>query len=117
MKTRQTSTGKTAIGCVIFVVAFFLLIGACTALFSSDPEAPEPKPSVTVTETETPEPEPTETETVSEEPVDVPEPNTDVYYENCSDVRAAGAAPIRRGDPGWREDLDRDGDGQACAFD
>ncbi|WP_312859165.1 excalibur calcium-binding domain-containing protein [Pseudonocardia xinjiangensis] len=32
-------------------------------------------------------------------------------------VRAAGAAPIRRGDPGYRAALDRDGDGEGCAGD
>ncbi|MFJ8859493.1 excalibur calcium-binding domain-containing protein [Streptomyces sp. NPDC102451] len=29
-------------------------------------------------------------------------------------VRAAGAAPIHRGDPGYGSHLDRDGDGVAC---
>lgn len=37
-----------------------------------------------------------------------------VYYANCSEVRAAGADPIRRGDPGYSRKLDRDGDGVAC---
>lgn len=36
------------------------------------------------------------------------------YYRNCSAARAAGAAPIRRGDPGYSRRLDRDGDGVAC---
>jgi hypothetical protein len=36
------------------------------------------------------------------------------YYANCSEVRAAGAAPIYRGEPGYRSGLDRDGDGTAC---
>lgn len=35
-------------------------------------------------------------------------------YANCSAVRAAGAAPIYRGDPGYSKKLDRDGDGVAC---
>lgn len=35
-------------------------------------------------------------------------------YRNCSEARAAGAAPIRRGEPGYGEHLDRDGDGIAC---
>lgn len=38
----------------------------------------------------------------------------DVYYENCAEVRAAGAAPLHRGEPGYRPGLDRDGDGIAC---
>ncbi len=36
------------------------------------------------------------------------------YYRNCSAARAAGAAPLRRGDPGYARHLDRDGDGRAC---
>jgi hypothetical protein len=36
------------------------------------------------------------------------------YYANCTAVRAAGAAPIRAGDPGYGRHLDRDGDGVAC---
>ncbi|ALN63384.1 excalibur calcium-binding domain protein [Lysobacter antibioticus] len=35
-------------------------------------------------------------------------------YANCSAARAAGAAPVRRGDPGYGRHLDRDGDGIAC---
>jgi len=37
-----------------------------------------------------------------------------VYYANCSEARAAGAAPLHRGDPGYRSALDRDDDGTAC---
>jgi hypothetical protein len=37
-----------------------------------------------------------------------------VYYENCDAARAAGAAPVRTGDPGYGSHLDRDGDGSAC---
>ncbi|MFG1849613.1 excalibur calcium-binding domain-containing protein [Micromonospora carbonacea] len=40
--------------------------------------------------------------------------NGDVYYANCAAVRAAGADPIRRGDPGYSRKLDRDGDGVGC---
>lgn len=40
--------------------------------------------------------------------------NKSAYYANCSAVRAAGAAPIRRGDAGYGRHLDRDGDGVAC---
>ncbi|EGD54728.1 GmrSD restriction endonuclease domain-containing protein [Gordonia neofelifaecis] len=39
---------------------------------------------------------------------------SDVYYKNCSAVRAAGAAPLLRGQPGYSSKLDRDGDGVAC---
>ncbi|WP_347878339.1 excalibur calcium-binding domain-containing protein, partial [Actinomyces sp. ZJ308] len=36
------------------------------------------------------------------------------YYANCKEARAAGAAPMYQGDPGYRPDLDRDKDGIAC---
>lgn len=42
-----------------------------------------------------------------------PEPQKE-FYSNCKAVKAAGAAPLYRGDPGYSEDLDRDGDGIAC---
>ncbi len=41
-------------------------------------------------------------------------PPTAVYYQNCTEVRAAGAAPIHAGDPGWQTKFDRDGDGVGC---
>ena len=39
---------------------------------------------------------------------------TDVYYADCAAARAAGAAPVRSGDPGYARHLDRDGDGIGC---
>lgn len=35
-------------------------------------------------------------------------------YANCTAARAAGAAPVRRGDPGYGSHLDRDKDGVGC---
>lgn len=37
-----------------------------------------------------------------------------VSFANCSAARAAGAAPVRRGDPGYAPHLDRDDDGIGC---
>ena len=37
-----------------------------------------------------------------------------VYYPNCAAARAAGAAPVRRGQPGYGRHLDRDNDGIGC---
>lgn len=42
------------------------------------------------------------------------EPSSDVYFKTCKEARAAGAAPLYQGDPGYRSALDRDGDGIAC---
>ncbi|MFC0532493.1 excalibur calcium-binding domain-containing protein [Phytohabitans kaempferiae] len=46
-----------------------------------------------------------------------PEDEPDVYYANCDAARRAGAAPIYRGEPGYRKGLDRDNDGVACETD
>ena len=35
-------------------------------------------------------------------------------FRNCAAARAAGAAPVRVGDPGYGRHLDRDGDGVGC---
>lgn len=43
-----------------------------------------------------------------------PAPAQDVNYANCTAARAAGAAPIMRGEPGYASKLDRDNDGIAC---
>jgi hypothetical protein len=54
------------------------------------------------------------------DPPAAPAPNystpkaSSAYYKNCSEARAAGAAPLRRGEPGYRSALDRDDDGVAC---
>lgn len=50
-------------------------------------------------------------------PANTPPPVVDapsVSYANCAAVRAAGAAPIYAGQPGYSSKLDRDGDGVAC---
>ncbi|MBT2441880.1 excalibur calcium-binding domain-containing protein [Streptomyces sp. ISL-36] len=95
-----------------------------------------PTPTVTETVTEDPTASPTVTETVpapvesepvapppppppqttSTPPEPEPEETTDemAYYEDCDAARAAGAAPLLRGEPGYRDGLDRDGDGIAC---
>jgi hypothetical protein len=75
-----------------------------TAPARGDPDPnPQPKPK------DGPKPSPKRTT-----PGPAPKPPADVYYKNCAAVRAAGAAPIRRGDPGYASHLDRDGDGVGC---
>jgi micrococcal nuclease len=46
-------------------------------------------------------------------PVAEPAP-VSAHYQNCTEVRAAGAAPIYPGDPGWQSKFDRDNDGVGC---
>ncbi|MGO2659958.1 excalibur calcium-binding domain-containing protein [Mycetocola reblochoni] len=51
-------------------------------------------------------------------PSNVVEPQAEyvgsVSFGNCSEARAAGAAPVYSGDPGYGRHLDRDGDGVGC---
>ena len=40
--------------------------------------------------------------------------SSNVYYRYCDEARAAGAAPLHRGQSGYRSELDRDSDGVTC---
>ncbi|MDO5083748.1 MAG: excalibur calcium-binding domain-containing protein [Arachnia propionica] len=82
---------------------------------------PEPAPVVTVTATETS----VVTETVTAAPQGLVDTNqggagerkqrdSDVHYASCKEAKAAGAAPLYRGQPGYRSKLDGDNDGVAC---
>lgn len=54
---------------------------------------------------------------VTATPADVAPPpaaSADISYANCTAARAAGAAPVHRGDPGYASHLDRDNDGAGC---
>lgn len=71
-----------------------------------------PEESVEVEAPAAPEPAPRPAAPApAEEP---PAPAADVYYENCDAARAAGAAPLLRGEPGYRSRMDGDDDGVAC---
>lgn len=48
------------------------------------------------------------------QPVQQAPAQSSVYYKNCDAAIAAGAAPLHRGEPGYRPGLDKDGDGVAC---
>jgi len=80
-----------------------------------DQELPEagPIPQLPATTPEPPAPEPVEPQPPA--PAEPALPGGDVYYENCAAARAAGAAPIYIGQPGYRAGLDRGGEeGVAC---
>lgn len=62
----------------------------------------------------TPIPEVTAAPAMPTTTVPAQQPDPAPYYRSCAEVRAAGKAPIRRGQPGYRPGLDRDGDGVAC---
>ncbi|MBR8661197.1 thermonuclease family protein [Brevibacillus sp. NL20B1] len=74
---------------------------------------PGPGKSTTTTQVQTQKrkPEPTQQPQIEQT---VEQIRNDVFYANCSEARAAGAAPLYRGDPGYRQKLDRDNDGIAC---
>lgn len=69
-------------------LALVLLLAACGGSDDEPTTAPAPAPSVAMTG------EPT--------------------YDSCGAASAAGAGPLRRGEPGYNADLDRDGNGIAC---
>lgn len=80
---------------------------------------PTPEPTVEPAPVATPEPEPEPVVPAAPEPAPAePAPAEPVpvqaYYKNCTEARAAGAAPIYQGQPGYASHLDRDGDGIAC---
>lgn len=83
-----------------------------TAAPPTEAGVPAPAPFVDVPGVDVPEPG----LDVPEPTVVVPEPTQeiDVYYSDCAEARAAGAAPISAGEPGYRSELDRNGDGIAC---
>ncbi len=72
--------------------------------------APPPPPTAPPTTAPPPAPQPF----VPPSSAPTPPAPTGAYYENCTAARAAGAAPIHRGEPGYRPALDRDNDGVAC---
>lgn len=42
------------------------------------------------------------------------DPPAGAYYPGCNAARAAGVAPLLRGEPGYRPEMDGDDDGIAC---
>jgi hypothetical protein len=72
---------------------------------ASEPEPPIADPAIT-------EP-PIATQPQPFMPV-VPQAPASAYYGSCAEARAAGAAPLHVGEPGYRSGLDRDDDGVAC---
>ncbi|MGW6417995.1 excalibur calcium-binding domain-containing protein [Streptomyces sp. NPDC055055] len=84
------------------------------------PTTEAPEPTTQAPTTEAPEPAHTTPKPVkprpaqTTRPAETAEPEPEVHYANCTEVRDAGAAPIHRGDPGYSSRLDRDGDGVAC---
>ncbi|MGY1695548.1 DUF1524 domain-containing protein [Geodermatophilus sp. SYSU D00814] len=83
------------------------------------PSRPAPAPTTSPRPAPVPAPAPAPAPVPAPPPAPVPEPApapppVATSYANCDAVRAAGAAPITPGDPGWDPKFDRDDDGVGC---
>ncbi|MGA5558344.1 excalibur calcium-binding domain-containing protein [Streptomyces lavendulocolor] len=89
-----------------------------TATVTTTPSA-APAPTVTATRTVTAtatvtRQAPAAADDSSDAAADTDADSGSVYYANCTAARAAGAAPVHRGEPGYASHLDRDNDGVGC---
>ncbi|PRX92337.1 excalibur calcium-binding domain-containing protein [Allonocardiopsis opalescens] len=130
---------QVVLGCAVAALGAAWLVscaGWVAAAGGSEAAGPAPRATVTATATATAtatrtrevEVTVTETRTVTEraeaqpapeaepepDPAPAEEPAAPAYFANCDAARAAGAAPVRAGDPGYGPHLDRDGDGVVC---
>ncbi len=87
---------------------------ALEAMLASSPTAP----STSQAGAGTPPPPPTTapvTTSAAAATTTSPTSSTSVIYPSCAAARAAGAAPLQRGEPGYRDALDADRNGVACS--
>jgi Excalibur calcium-binding domain len=111
----MAKSSDKSLGTILAVALIAFFVGR----MSVDDVAVESKPATSTAQQfmaeETPVPDDTPaslTEAVFAEPA--PAPQAPTYFENCDAARAAGAAPVMRGDPGYARRLDRDHDGIGC---
>lgn len=76
----------------------------------ADVEIAQPEPVQQPAPVQTPAPQPAQ----PAQPTPAAPAPQSTYYANCAAVRAAGAAPIYAGQPGYSTKLDRDRDGVGC---
>ena len=84
---------------------------------TAEPPSPEPVPAPVAVPAPAPAPVAVRGAAPAPPPAPAPQPEPEpapVFYKNCDAVRAAGAAPIRPGDPGFQPKFDRDNDGVGC---
>jgi hypothetical protein len=89
----------------------------CDAPDAPTESAVSPSVDVQSATTEPPVAVPPQPEVTSEyvpPPLPVLDTGPSVYYPSCKAAKAAGAAPLYAGEPGYRSGLDGDGDGVAC---
>ncbi|HYN71114.1 MAG TPA: DUF1524 domain-containing protein [Nakamurella sp.] len=85
------------------------VLAGCGAVPATPPAIPAPaSPASPAAAT------PAAATTAAQPPAAPPASPADPYFKNCAAARAAGAAPLYRGRPGYREQMDGDRDGIAC---
>ncbi|MBO0853191.1 MAG: excalibur calcium-binding domain-containing protein [Nocardia sp.] len=97
---------------------------AHTPLSTNAVAAAPPPPASPPAPAPPPRPTPAPATTAAPPPASAPQPSTPVagptssvrkvYYKSCKQAKAAGAAPLHKGDPGYRKGLDDDHNGTAC---
>lgn len=117
------AVGQGAVAAVVLLVSAVIIAGAIVGMNAPKPEiaaapaTPSAEAPVAAAPVAPPPPAP---EPVVAPPPPPPEPAAPVAppapnWQRCADVKAAGAAPIYRGDPGWKEQFDgNDNDGIGC---
>ena len=118
-KKWNSSTKKLATGVTAAWLVLFLAIGVTSEEPSEETVVPSEKEAVKVDKEITTQPITTSTTSTTSTTTSTTRRTTttrasDIYYKSCAQVRAAGKAPLYRGDPGYRPGLDRDNDGVAC---
>jgi hypothetical protein len=73
-----------------------------------------PKPTRSATPSTPTSPTPQHTETKFTLTLTVPQ--LPVYFPDCATAKTLGFTPLRKGEPGYREELDKDHDGVACEY-
>jgi len=125
--SRRTAFNGMVMGVAAWIIAILVSVGSLGAGDAPVALAEGTAPTPTSTPEPTPEPVPTPAETPAEAAAPEPVASTPApaaapaaptpaatFFQNCDAVRAAGAAPIYTGQPGYSRTLDRDGDGVGC---
>lgn len=112
-REQMANSSDTGCGTLIAIAAIAFFVGRASVsekATRSEPPSPTAQQFIDAPVAD-PQPAPS-TRPVYSAPQRFAEPSA--YYRNCSAARAAGAAPVMAGDPGYAPHLDRDGDGVGC---
>ncbi|WP_222271874.1 GmrSD restriction endonuclease domain-containing protein [Modestobacter marinus] len=110
----MTQAERNAIATVLGTCPGELLPGGVVANVPVTATVAAPQPAASAAPQPAPAPVAVPTPAPAPDSAPAPAPAADVYFQNCDAVRAAGAAPIHAGDPGWEPKFDRDNDGVGC---